>query len=130
MARGLRVRSIALTIAVAGALSAGAALAGGSMGDDDHDDSRNLIGVVRDFGSGPMPDARIAATTKTGSSIFVTRTDQNGRYRITGFPADIDPNSLVVTCTRDGFRHVRSVMRNPNPPPEAPVEIDCLMERQ
>lgn len=125
-----RSRSFTGAILLAATLAAGAASAGGSMGDDDHDDSRNVVGIARDLGSGPLPDARVAATTKSGGSNFVTRTDPTGRYRITGFAADIDPKSLDVVCSKDGYRHIRSVMRNANPPPEAPVEIDCLMERQ
>lgn len=104
--------------------------AGGSMGDDDdHDDSRNVIGFVRDLGSGPLSDARVAVGLRGSSSTFVTRTDSVGRYRITGFAADVDPKALAVTCTKDGFAHLRSILRNPNPPPEAPIEADCLMER-
>lgn len=105
------------------------AMAGGNMGDDDHDDSRNVVGFVRELGRGPVSDARVVIGLKGTTSTFVARTDDVGHYRITGLAADIDAKAVEVACTKDGLKHVRSVLRNPSAPPEAPVEVDCLMEK-
>lgn len=122
---------MALPSLLAAVAFAGAATAGGSMGDDDHDDSRHVIGVVRDLGAGPLGEARIAATLKGSGSSFIVRSDSpTGRYRVIGLAADLDPADIDITCSKDGYRHVRTVLRNKKPPPEAPIEADCLMERQ
>jgi hypothetical protein len=116
---------IAVTITV----SSPSSRAGGTMGDDDHDDSRNVVGFVRDLGAGPLPDARVTAVMKGTTSSFVTRADGAGHYRIAGLPADMDAKAVDVTCVKDGLKFVRAVLRNPSAPPEAPVEVDCLMEK-
>jgi hypothetical protein len=121
---------ICATAACALVVAAGAVWAGGSIGDDDHDDGRPILGVVRDLGSGPLAEARVSATVTGTNSSFVTSTDANGKYRISGFGNDIDPKAVVVTCSKTGYKYLRFALRNPVIAPEAPIEADCLMERQ
>jgi hypothetical protein len=130
LARG--VLAIGLCIGLAQA-TFGVAWAGGS-GLDEQDEGEQgtpFFGFVKDLtNGGTMPDTKVVAEIKGGNASLVTRSDVQGHYRIAGFGKDVDPNTIEVSCSRDGYKLQRAVRRKLSNDPGAPVEVDCLMVKQ
>jgi hypothetical protein len=107
------------------------AWAGGTGLDDDDDTETGtpFFGFVKDLdarGKG-LADAKVVAEIKGGNASLVTRADAQGHYRIAGFGKDVDPATIEITCTKDGYKLERSVRRKLSNDPNAPIEVDCLM---
>jgi hypothetical protein len=130
---------------VAACLAAGVALAlagswtdpgwAGGTGLDEHDDDdagTPFFGFAKDLdarGRG-LADTKVVAEIKGGNASLVTRTDAQGHFRIAGFGKDIDPNTVEITCSKDGYKLQRAARRKLSNDPGAPVEVDCLMVKQ
>jgi hypothetical protein len=126
LARGL------LAIGLCVALSH-VAWAGGSGLDepDDADVGTPFFGFVKNVTlGGTIPDARVVASLKGGSTSFVMRADVQGHFKFTGFAKDVDPNTVEISCSVDGYTLTRTVRRKLSNDPGAPVEVDCLMAKQ
>jgi carboxypeptidase family protein len=121
-----------VTLAFAGALSAGGALAGSDSEPHEHnpDEGPPYFGFVKDAGGVPVRDAKVSATYKS-SLTLVTRTNATGAYRLSGFKKDINPDDITISCSKDGYRQVR-VFRYPLPKgkPVKSVETECRLQRQ
>jgi hypothetical protein len=106
---------------------------GGSL--DEEDDAQNsgtpFFGFVKDFDrGGVLPDVKVTAQIKNGNASLVTRSDAQGHYRITGFGKDIDPDSVEISCAKDGYKLQKAARRKLSNDAGAPMEVDCLMVRQ
>ena len=114
--------------------SARTAFSGGSGLDeqDDSDAGTPFFGLVKDIDAGgkPMGDARVTASLKGGNTSFVMRADARGHFRFTGFAKNVDPNTVEISCSADGYKLERTVRRKLSNDPGAPVEVDCLMTKQ
>ena len=108
--------------------------AGGSGLDepDNADVGTPFFGIVKDLDNHgrAMPDAKVTASLKGGNTSFVMRADAQGHFRFTGFAKDVDPNTVEITCTVEGYKLERTVRRKLSNDPGAPVEVDCLMAKQ
>jgi hypothetical protein len=127
------LKSGLLAIGLCAGLAQATAWAGGS-GLDEQDEGEQgtpFFGFVKDLtNGGTMPDAKVVAEIKGGNASLVTRSDVQGHYRIAGFGKDVDPATIEITCTKDGYKLERSVRRKLSNDPGAPVEVDCLMVKQ
>jgi hypothetical protein len=131
----MRRGSICVGVALALMFAAGdRGWAGGSGLDepDDADVGTPFFGLVKDLDSRgrAIPDAKVTASLKGGSTSFVMRADAQGHFKFTGFAKDVDPNTVEITCAVDGYRLERTVRRKLSSDPGAPVEVDCLMAKQ
>ena len=130
-ARG--VLAIGLCVGLAQTTALQPTWAGGS-GLDEQDEGEQgtpFFGFVKDLtNGGTMPDTKVVAEIKGGNASLVTRSDVQGHYRIAGFGKDVDPNTIEVSCSKDGYKLQRSVRRKLSNDPGAPVEVDCLMVKQ
>jgi len=130
-APGLITFGVALALMLAGS---GRVLAGGSGLDepDDADVGTPFFGIVKDLDARgrAIPDAKVTASLKGGNTSFVMRADAQGHFKFTGFAKDVDPNTVEITCTVDGYKLQRTVRRKLSNDPGAPVEVDCLMAKQ
>jgi hypothetical protein len=127
---GLIIAGLALALT----LASNGARAGGSGLDEqeDADAGTPFFGFVKDLdarGKG-LADAKVVAEIKGGNASLVTRADAQGHYRITGFGKDVDPNSVEITCSVQGYRLERATRRKLSNDPGAPIEVDCLMTKQ
>ena len=129
-------RSVA-AIAVAAAVVAAALIAvprsshagGVNFGDDSAtNDGPSYFGFVRDDGGSPIPDARVTAAPQAGGSL-VTRSNSMGIYKIPGFAKEIDPNTVDIACTKDGYKQT-DVARRGQADAKDPVEVDCTLQKQ
>ncbi len=123
--------ALALAFALTGA---GGARAGGSGLDeqDDADAGTPFFGFVKDLGARGkgIADAKVTAEIKGGNASLITRADAQGHYRLAGFGKDVDPTTIDIVCSADGYRLERTARRKLSNDPGAPVEVDCLMVKQ
>ena len=109
----------------------GAAWPGGSSEDEphDHDDGPRYFGFVKDANGRIVPDAKVTAEIK-GRGTVITRSDKVGTYRLPGFGKDIDPKNVIVSCSKDGYKQVRTFRRPPSgKDPATAIETECTMQR-
>jgi hypothetical protein len=116
--------------------AAGMAWAGGASLDEDEEDQSNagvsFFGFAKDLDrGGGVADAKVSAQIKNRNASLVTRTDDQGHFKFSGFSKDIDPNNVEITCTKEGLTLQRTVRRRPPGGDNAPsIEVDCLMVRK
>ena len=105
--------------------------AGGASLDEDEDDQANVglsfFGFVKDLDrGGGVPDAKVSAEIKNRNASLVTRTDDQGHFKFSGFSKEIDSKDVEITCSKEGLKLRRTVRRGTG---DALVEVDCLMAR-
>jgi hypothetical protein len=109
-----------------------AAFAGGASLDEDEEDASNagvsFFGFAKDLNrGGGVPDAKVSADIKNRNASLVTRTDDQGHFKFSGFSKEIDPKDVEITCTKDGYKLQRTVRRQAPGDQVSTVEVDCLM---
>ena len=72
-------------------------------------------------------DAKVSADIKNRNASLVTRTDDQGHFKFSGFSKEIDPKDVEITCTKEGFKLQRTVRRQATGDVVSTVEVDCLM---
>jgi hypothetical protein len=114
---------------------AGVAWAGGASLDDDDEDQSNagvsFFGFARDLDrGGGVADAKVSAEIKNRNASLVTRTDDQGHFKFSGFSKDIDPKDVEITCSKEGLKLQRTVRRQtPGGDAATTIEVDCLMRK-
>jgi len=104
---------------------------GGSSDEEphDHDDGPRYFGFVKDAGGKVVPDAKVMAEIK-GRGTVITRSDKVGTYKLPGFGKDIDPKNVIVSCSKDGYKQIRTFRRPPTGKgPVTAIETECTMQR-
>ncbi len=127
-------RPIVLAAALALRLWApGARAGGGSFGQDedttDQDSGPSFFGYVKDKSGDAVDDAKITVSVKNLNSTMILRTDSQGHFMVRGFDKSIDPATIDIACSKDGFKEVANV-RVPQQAVSAPIEVDCILEHQ
>ena len=121
--------ALVLPLAVAGMAWAG----GASLDEDDEDQSNvgvSFFGFAKDLDrGGGVADAKVSAEIKNRNASLVTRTDEQGHFKFSGFSKEIDPKDVEITCTKEGYKLQRTVRRQPPGDAVSTVEVDCLMTR-
>ena len=114
---------------------AGLAWAGGaSLDEDEEDDSQagvSFFGFAKDLDrGGGVADAKVSAEIKNRNASLVTRTDDQGHFKFSGFSKDIDPKDVEITCSKEGLKLQRTVRRQtPGGDNATTIEVDCLMRK-
>jgi hypothetical protein len=112
----------------------GSAHAGGVNFGDDNDNGASqgpyFFGFVRDSNGSSVPDAKVIATVKAGGAL-VTRTNSMGVYKIPGFGKDTDPDSVEISCAKEGYQQ-DNVVRRPHAAGDDidPVEVECTLKKE
>ena len=120
--------ALVLPLAVAGMAWAG----GASLDEDDEDQSNvgvSFFGFAKDLDrGGGVADAKVSAEIKNRNASLVTRTDDQGHFKFSGFSKEIDPNDVEITCSKEGLKLQRTLRRQSGGGGEAAsIEVDCLM---
>ncbi len=111
-----------------GALST-AALAGGDDYDPANDKDREgpvYFGFVRDANGAAVSGATVTLISTNGQKATLN-SNAVGLYR-THINADTDPNTVTVSCAKDGYKQTR-VQRRPSVAVAAMVETNCVLQR-
>ena len=108
------------------------AWAGGASLDEDEEDQSNagvsFFGFAKDLNrGGGVPDAKVSAEIKNRNASLVTRTDDQGHFKFSGFSKDIDPKDVEITCSKEGYKLQRTMRRQAAGDAVSAVEVDCLM---
>src|SRR5262245_51925059 len=85
---------------------------GGSGDEDshDHDDGPRYFGFVKDASGKIVPDAKVTAEVK-GLGSVIARSDKLGTYKLPGCGKQIDPKNVTISCSKDGYQHIRNSRR-------------------
>jgi hypothetical protein len=76
-----------------------------------------------------VPDAKVTAEIKGRGSV-ITRTNGAGIYKLPGFGKEITANNVAISCTKEGYKHTRSITRSaPSKTPLSAIEVLCTMQR-
>lgn len=116
------VASVALSLA---SVFTAPAWPGGLGGDHSHDQP-SFFGFVKDAKGKVVADAKVKAEIK-GRFSLVARTDATGLYKIPELTKDIPHKDVTVSCSKEGYRQLRTFTRTRQARP--PIEIECTMER-
>jgi hypothetical protein len=130
MSRYLQFRVRALAVAIS--LLALPAYAGEAdyQEDDAHEHGNPYFGEAKNIkGLAPLQDVRIKVQLKGTMRFFIAQTDEDGRFRRNGLGLDVDPEKVVYTCEKDGFRTIEVLHRKMSSAKLSPVEIECLLEK-
>ncbi len=130
MALDRRWLSVVFLAVAAVAVSTQPARSGGvNFGEDsDANDGPSYFGFVRDGDGSPVSGARVTAAPQAGGSL-VTRSNSMGIYKIPGFAKEIDPKTVAISCTKDGYAQ-SNVVRRGQADVKDPVEVDCTLQKQ
>ena len=124
--------AIALAVGMSLALLSGLARAGGDSveGRDEDENGGGFFGEAKDIkGFRPVHSARVSAAAKDGRT-YITSTNAEGQFRLGGFGKEVSPDDVDVKCSAKGYRSVDVIRRRMSSAPEAPVEVECLLERE
>jgi hypothetical protein len=114
----------------------GSAYAGGvNLGNDEDsttaaDQGPSFFGFVRDAAGPAIGDAKVTASLTAGGAL-VTRTNSLGVYKFSGFGKDIDPDSVTISCAKDGYKQA-DVLRRPHAKGDKaePIEVECTLQKE
>jgi len=92
-------------------------------------DGPSFFGFVRAVDGPGVNDAKVTAELNGGA--LVTATDILGLYKIPGFGASVNPDSVQISCAKDGYKQA-NVVRRPHPAGDMkdPIEVDCYLQKQ
>jgi hypothetical protein len=97
--------------------------------DDEHEHGPHFFGEAKDIKSfAPLAGVHIKAAIRGTSRFIVGATDEEGRFRLRGFEKEVDAENVDVSCAKDGYKPVDIVRRRLSTGPDAPVEVECLLE--
>jgi len=125
----LRVAVVAMCIGAVPTLSHAGGVGFGEDDANSGDDGPSYFGFVREVDGPGVADAKVTAALKDRGAL-VTRTDIMGVYKIPGFGKDINPDDIVISCAKDGYKQA-NVVRRPNAPGDMkdPIEVDCVLQK-
>jgi hypothetical protein len=88
------------------------------------------FGEAKDIkGLQPIEGVRFKAQLKSTFRFFLISTDDEGRFRRNGLGTDVNSDDVEVTCEKEGYRTVDLLRRRTSDKRNAPVEVECLMEK-
>ena len=90
-----------------------AGLGGGVGFSDEEADNQggegpSFFGFVRLVDGPGIADAKVTAELKNRGAL-VTRTDILGVYKIPGFGKDVNPDDVIISCAKDGYKQANVV---------------------
>jgi hypothetical protein len=129
----LAVARLAVIVVLVLAGIAPARAGGVNFGDDSDggaNDGPSYFGFVRDADGSAVPGARVTASVKSGGAI-VTISNSMGVYKFPGFAKEINPNSVTVSCVKDGYKETNVLRRSPaDADSKDPIETECYLQKQ
>ena len=85
------------------------------------------FGFVRDSRGKFMHGATVTATINPSGSSLSMQTNVLGHFTIPGFAKHINPDNVVVSCAKLGFKQTNAVRRQYKDRPLQPVEVQCTL---
>ena len=128
MKLAMRTGVVALFALAATCGLSGAAIAGGSMSDED-DNHAYYFGSVKDTMGAAVENAKVKIQTK--ALTVMTQTDVLGAYKLPIVGREIKPDDVTFSCSKDGYRQADVIRRSgAGGDGKEPVEIDCTLQHE
>jgi hypothetical protein len=128
------MRLPSVSVVLLAALLPGPLQAGGNESEiqDSHEHGAPFFGEAKDVTSmKPVQGAVIKGRPTAGHGVpILNNTNAEGRFRLSGFGKGIDPASIEITCTKQGYKTLDVIRRRVASDADAPVEIECLLDPQ
>lgn len=98
--------------------------------DDTEEHGAPFFGEVKDIRTfDPVQGVLIRMQLRGTSQFIVFHSDADGRFRRPGLGPDVDPDKVDVICEKPGYKSVDVIRRRVSSTKDAPVEVECLMQR-
>ena len=91
------------------------------------DSGSPYFGFVRDSRGKFIQGATVTAMIKPNGSSMSIQTNVLGHFTIQGFNKSVNPDNVVVSCAKQGFKQANVVRRQYKDRPLAPVEVQCTL---
>ena len=104
------------------------ARAGEVASEQDRFNGPSFFGEAKEVGS-LRPIQNVQVKAELGEQRISTYTSDEGSFKIPGFGPDIAVDGVAITCAKAGYRTVDLSRRRLSGAADAPVVIECLMER-
>jgi hypothetical protein len=121
------VCSIAACFAVS-LLSLSASRAGEAVSELDEFNGPSFFGEAKEVGS-LRPVQNVQVKAELGEQRISTYTNDEGSFKIPGFGKDIAADSVAISCAKEGYRTLDMSRRRLSSAADAPVVVECLLER-
>jgi hypothetical protein len=102
-------------------------LAGDAVSErDELDTGPSFFGEAKETGS-LRPVQRAQVSAELGERRMSTYTNDEGSFKIPSFGKDTQPDSVTITCSKEGYRTLDVSRRRLSSAADAPVVIECLL---
>lgn len=123
----MRYSCLIISAALSALLAAPAWAGGGTFGDDEEQEQvgPKYLGYVRDKSGDAVADAKVTVELKIGTVIL--RSDQDGHFVMSGFGANVDPEEVKFSCSKEGLKEIGISKHVSGDGATAAVEVNCIL---
>jgi hypothetical protein len=109
-------------------ISSGIVRAGEAFSERDEPAGLSFFGEVKEVGSlRSMENVQVKA--ELGPRRIMVQTNVEGRFKLhPNFGDEVLPDSITISCAKEGYRTIDVSRRRMSSAADAPVEVDCLLE--
>ena len=102
--------------------------AGEALSERDEEPGLSFFGEAKEVGSLRSIE-HVQVKAELGTRRIMVQTNIEGRYKLhPNFGKDVLPDSITVSCAKEGYQTVDVSRRRMSSAADAPVEVDCLLE--
>jgi hypothetical protein len=102
--------------------------AGEVASEKDEFNGPSFFGEAKEVGS-LRPVQNVQVKAELGEQRVSTYTSDEGSFKIPGFGKDTVADDVTITCAKEGFRTLDISRRRLSGAADAPVVVECLLEK-
>jgi len=109
-------------------LSPGKSNAGEALSERDEEPGLSFFGDAKEVGSLRSIE-HVQVKAELGPRRILVQTDIEGRFKLhPNFGKDVLPDSITISCAKEGYQTIDVSRRHLSSAADAPVEVNCLLE--
>jgi hypothetical protein len=101
--------------------------AGEAVSERDEDNGPSFFGEAKEAGS-LRAVRNVQVRAELGEQRVSTYTNEEGSFKIPSFGKETAVESVIITCSKEGYRTLDTSRRRLSGAADAPVVIECLLE--
>jgi hypothetical protein len=110
------------------AIASGKSSAGEALSERDEEPGLSFFGEVKEVGSLRSIE-HVQVKAELGARRIMVQTNIEGRFKLhPNFGKDVLPDSITISCAKEGYQTIDVSRRRMSSAADAPVEVDCLLE--